>query len=155
MLKIGEFARQGGVSVKALRHYHRLDLLVPVYVDRFSGYRYYREEQLADLHLLLYLRSLGLSLAQVGEVLAAADAEELRNLLHLREEELQHELAALPLGEQPIQKRGADVSHVKPARGARRKSDDFGHDYSLGLKMRLRHTANRSPRATSWRGRRR
>src|SRR5215471_11926714 len=38
MLKIGELAKLGDVSVRMLRHYDDLDLLKPIIVDRFTGY---------------------------------------------------------------------------------------------------------------------
>ena len=40
-LKIGEFSRLGRVTVRALRHYEEIGLLVPEIVDRDTGYRYY------------------------------------------------------------------------------------------------------------------
>ena len=38
-LKIGEFSRLGRVTVRALRHYEEIDLLVPEIVDRDTGYQ--------------------------------------------------------------------------------------------------------------------
>src|SRR3954469_6821738 len=46
LLTIGRFGRLSGLSVGALRHYDELDLLRPAEVDRFTGYRRYRREQL-------------------------------------------------------------------------------------------------------------
>ena len=40
MIKIGEFARLGQVSVVTLRHYDELGLLNPASVDPFTCYRY-------------------------------------------------------------------------------------------------------------------
>ncbi|WP_344969304.1 MerR family DNA-binding transcriptional regulator [Streptosporangium fragile] len=45
LLPIGQFARLGRLSIKQLRHYAELRLLVPAYVDEHTGYRYYRHEQ--------------------------------------------------------------------------------------------------------------
>lgn len=42
MLKIGDFAKRSGVSVKTLRYYDELGLLKPARVDERSGYRYIR-----------------------------------------------------------------------------------------------------------------
>ncbi|MGH2595674.1 MAG: MerR family DNA-binding transcriptional regulator, partial [Actinomycetota bacterium] len=38
---IGEFARRSRLSLKALRLYDELGVLVPSRVDQGSGYRYY------------------------------------------------------------------------------------------------------------------
>jgi len=48
-LKIGEFSRLCRVTVRTLRHYEEIDLLVPEIVDRDSGYRYYSVEQLQKM----------------------------------------------------------------------------------------------------------
>jgi DNA-binding transcriptional MerR regulator len=58
VIPIGRFAQLTGLTVRALRHYESQGLLLPARVDRESGYRYYREEQLPDaLHVRL-LRAL-------------------------------------------------------------------------------------------------
>ena len=62
MLKIGDFARTARVTVKTLRFYAREGLLCPVYVDRFSGYRYYDIDQLPRLNRILALKDLGFTL---------------------------------------------------------------------------------------------
>lgn len=70
MLGIGDFARLAGVSVRMLRHYDRLGLLVPSRVDEFTGYRYYRAAQLDRANRLVAMKELGFTLEEVGELLA-------------------------------------------------------------------------------------
>ena len=41
LLKIGDFSKLSRISVRMLRHYDEIGLLRPVYVDRFTDYRYY------------------------------------------------------------------------------------------------------------------
>jgi DNA-binding transcriptional MerR regulator len=79
LLSIGAFARKTRLSMKALRLYARLGLLVPVHVDETNGYRWYRRSQLATARLIAQLRRLDMPLSQVAEVLAAAgpDVEEI------------------------------------------------------------------------------
>ena len=43
--KIGEFSRLSKVTVRALRHYEQIGLLIPEIVDRWTGYRYYTVAQ--------------------------------------------------------------------------------------------------------------
>jgi DNA-binding transcriptional MerR regulator len=50
MVSIGEFARLGGVSVRALRHYDEIGLLRPASVDPETGYRCYAPAQLGQLN---------------------------------------------------------------------------------------------------------
>lgn len=71
LLTIGAFARRAQLSVKALRLYERLGVLVPADVDASSGYRRYREGQLRTARLVAMLRRLDMPLADVARVVAA------------------------------------------------------------------------------------
>jgi DNA-binding transcriptional MerR regulator len=73
LLSIGQFARLAGLSVGALRHYDELDVLRPAEVDRFSGYRRYRRDQLETARAIARLRELELPLDEIREVLALDD----------------------------------------------------------------------------------
>jgi len=85
MLRIGEFSRRGRVSVKALRHYEAIGLLKPAHVDAATGYRSYAADQLDDLHRLMVLRALGLSLERIRQVLQDDPSpERMRRLLDER-----------------------------------------------------------------------
>ena len=46
LLKIGDFSKLSRVSVRMLRHYDEIGLLKLAETDRFTDYRYYREDQL-------------------------------------------------------------------------------------------------------------
>ena len=95
MLKIGDFSRVAHVTVKTLRHYGRLGLLRPAWVDRFSGYRYYSLEQLPHLNRILALKELGFSLEQVAVLLnQPLSADELRRILRQKQIELAQRLQA-------------------------------------------------------------
>ncbi len=94
-MRIGDFARLGQVSVRMLRHYDAMGLLRPAAVDPWSGYRSYTPDQLAVLHRIVALKELGLTLEQVGALLAdRVDAAELRGMLRLRRTEVAAELDA-------------------------------------------------------------
>ncbi|WP_116998262.1 MerR family transcriptional regulator [Desertimonas flava] len=75
MFTIGEFSRATHLSVKALRHYDEIGLLVPAEVDPSSGYRHYQAAQVPAAHLVKRLRDLEMPLPQIREVLAAPDAD--------------------------------------------------------------------------------
>lgn len=92
MLKIGEFARLVGVSVRMLRHYDQVGLLEPVHVDPLTGYRSYSAAQLDRANRLVALKDLGFTLDQVGHLLAdgASDAKVLGLLQRRRDELVAH-----------------------------------------------------------------
>ncbi|HEY5853623.1 MAG TPA: MerR family transcriptional regulator [Aldersonia sp.] len=95
MFTIGDFARHGRVSVRMLRHYDAIGLLVPEYVDPATGYRHYGAAQLARLNRIVALKDLGFTLSEVATVLDDdVDVAELRGMLRLRRTELQQQIAA-------------------------------------------------------------
>ena len=69
MFSIGEFARLGTVSVRTLRHYEEIGLLLPARVDPETGYRCYSPAQLGQLNRIIALKELGFSLAQAKQLL--------------------------------------------------------------------------------------
>lgn len=87
MIKIGEFAKLGCVSVKALRHYDRLELLKPAKVDYYTGYRYYALEQLQRLNEILLFKLMGFSLDKVARLLQRTP-EEVTEMLTSQEAQL-------------------------------------------------------------------
>lgn len=66
--KIGEFSKLNYVTVKTLRHYEEIGLLIPNEVDQWSGYRYYDVSQLKKMSRIIYLKKLGFSLEQIREM---------------------------------------------------------------------------------------
>lgn len=95
MFSIGDFASLGRVSVRMLRHYDALGLLVPAQVDAATGYRFYRAEQLRRLNRIIALKDLGFTLHQVRSIIdEKLSAEELRGMLRMRQAQLQDRLAA-------------------------------------------------------------
>lgn len=73
LLTIGAFSRMTFLSVKALRHYHDVGLLVPVAIDPESGYRRYEASQVPTAQVIRRLRDLGMPLDEVRVVVQAPD----------------------------------------------------------------------------------
>jgi DNA-binding transcriptional MerR regulator len=67
-MTIGEFAREAGLTAKALRLYDETGLIVPAEVDPVSGYRYYGHDQLDRARLVSRLRLVGMPLARIRQV---------------------------------------------------------------------------------------
>jgi DNA-binding transcriptional MerR regulator/effector-binding domain-containing protein len=72
-IAIGDFARMSHLSIKALRHYHDVGVLVPDEVDPLSGYRFYRTDQLPVAQVVRRFRDLGMPLEDIKAVLRASD----------------------------------------------------------------------------------
>ena len=67
-LKIGEFSQLMQVTIKTLRHYEQKGLLIPDEVDEWTGYRYYRIEQMQKLQAIRDLQRLGFSLDEIKDL---------------------------------------------------------------------------------------
>lgn len=61
---IGEAAKKLQVSTRTLRFYEEKDLVRPAYTEE-NGYRFYSEEQIRQIELILFLKELGFSLKQI------------------------------------------------------------------------------------------
>jgi DNA-binding transcriptional MerR regulator len=90
-LSIGDFSRATHMTVKTLRHYHRIGLLEPAAVDPHTGYRRYTPEQIPTAQVIRRFRDLDMPLEEIQAVLTAPDLRT-RNerisahLKHLEEE---------------------------------------------------------------------
>lgn len=86
LLSIGDFSRMTYLSVKALRLYHDMGLLVPAVIDPGTGYRSYEAAQVPVGQVIRRFRDLGMPLEQVREVLEAPDVDARNELIaaHLR-----------------------------------------------------------------------
>lgn len=95
MFKIGDFSTLGQVSTRMLRHYDKLGLLVPNHIDEWTGYRYYTVEQLAQLHRIIALKDLGLSLQQIADLMQGDEmisVAQLQGMLLMKQVEVEQEL---------------------------------------------------------------
>lgn len=95
MLRIGDFARLSQMSVKALRFYDEIGLLKPTFVDRTTGYRYYAPSLLSRLNQILAFKELGVSLAEIAQLLQTnLSGEQLRGTLERKRLELSRRIAS-------------------------------------------------------------
>ena len=86
---IGEFSERSGISKRMLRHYDKLDLFSPITLNEENGYRYYSENQLADLKKIQFFRDLGFTLQATKELMGKPlDINAFTELLIDREVEL-------------------------------------------------------------------
>lgn len=68
-LKIGEFSKRNQVSVKTLRYYEEIGLLIPFEIDDWTGYRYYDVSQMKTMNDIFFLKKLGFRLEEIKEML--------------------------------------------------------------------------------------
>lgn len=71
-MQVAQVARKTGVTPDTVRHYTRIGLLRPDR-DASNGYKRFDEADIARLMFVKHARALGLSLTEIGEILASAD----------------------------------------------------------------------------------
>lgn len=67
-MKVGDLAKQTGVSVRTLHYYDEIGLLSPSQRTQ-TGYRLYTEDDIIRLQQIVSLRQIGFSLEQIRECL--------------------------------------------------------------------------------------
>lgn len=81
LFSIGEVAKIKGITIKALRYYHKMGILIPSYIDEFTGYRYYSIEQFIYIDVIKGCRALGTSISELQEIFKECDTEKLLEFL--------------------------------------------------------------------------
>ena len=70
-MQIKEFADYTGVSVRTLHYYDEIGLLMPAFVDKTTGYRFYDEKSFLRMQEILFYRELDFSLKRIEEILSS------------------------------------------------------------------------------------
>ena len=92
-MRIGDFARLGNVSVRALRFYDARGLLRAMHVDPETGYRHYGPDQIVRLQQIRAFQDWGFSLAKIRELRRRdLPAGSLRDLMEQRRSELKRRI---------------------------------------------------------------
>lgn len=89
MYRIGEFSTLAKTTIKTLRYYEKESLLVPSFVDRETGYRFYETNQLLELSKIISLRQIGVSIKSIKRIVNGGDMQE---LLQRRKKEIENSI---------------------------------------------------------------
>ena len=81
LFRIGDVAKMFRLSVSSLRHYEKIGLVQPEYIDRETGYRYYSTRQFECLNTIRYLRVLDMPLPQIADFLKNRDVARIQGML--------------------------------------------------------------------------
>ena len=85
LLSIGAFADMTRLSLKALRLYNQLSILLPVHTDPQTGYRYYSPEQVQRARMIRNMRAMEMPLAEIRRVLSVIDVSQAQAELIIRQ----------------------------------------------------------------------
>lgn len=79
LFKIGEIAKQAGVTLRTLRYYDELGLITPT--SRTSGnFRLFEENSISIVKLITNLKNLGFSLEEIKELLNSPNSPKENNI---------------------------------------------------------------------------
>lgn len=65
--KIGDFAKIVGTTVRTLRYYDEMGILIPDEIDLYTNYRYYSDKQIRQYKEIKYLQEAGFKVNEIVE----------------------------------------------------------------------------------------
>lgn len=95
LLRIGVFSTLSRISIRMLRHYQNHGVLIPAWVDQFSGHRFYHPDQLVQARRVVLLRDAGFSIEQIAELAESSDPSTVTAAITAQREKLSQDRAAL------------------------------------------------------------
>ena len=93
MYKIGDFSKIVNIPVRTLRCYAEYGVLVPSEIDKFTGYKYYSEENVIECEMIKLLKSLDFTLDEIKEYRNCIDEE----ILEKKKKEIEERMYLLRL----------------------------------------------------------
>ncbi|RKN84993.1 MerR family transcriptional regulator [Paenibacillus ginsengarvi] len=74
LMKIGDVAKLVGVSIRTLRHYHEIGLLIPGHLTE-GGHRLYTEKDIQNLYQIMALKNFGFALEEIRDMLGTTNSD--------------------------------------------------------------------------------
>lgn len=81
---IGEMAKIANISVRTLRYYDEMGIIVPEARDENTNYRYYSNTQMLQLQILKELRALDFSLDEIKNIIHNEDTNHINHIQSLK-----------------------------------------------------------------------
>ncbi len=103
-LTVGQMARLNGISNQTLRLYDKVGLFSPMYRDENNHYRYYDIRQSAQLDMIQYMKSLGLTLKEIKEQLQHQDLELTKKILTQNRDAIDQQIRQLNYQKRAIER---------------------------------------------------
>jgi DNA-binding transcriptional MerR regulator/effector-binding domain-containing protein len=92
LLSITQLAKLRKLTSETLRHYDRIGLIKPDYVDPKNNYRYYSIRQYEKLGTIKELRQLGMSIDCIADYFTNRNLKKSTNILEIHQKILQQEI---------------------------------------------------------------
>lgn len=92
LFSIGEVAEIKDITIKALRYYHKMGILIPRYIDKKTGYRYYSIDQFIHIDIIKSCRELKTSIVELQEIFKNCNTDELLTFLQFKKYEAEEKI---------------------------------------------------------------
>lgn len=118
-LLIGQMAKLNHTTLATLRHYDKVGILSPVYVNPETGYRYYDVQQCLVFHMIQHHKALNMSLKEIKEILRRNDYDFLEQIYKKKLDEVNQALAEFEFRKEELERmmKGADYFCHRPPNG--------------------------------------
>ncbi|MBE7150050.1 MerR family DNA-binding transcriptional regulator [Bacillus mycoides] len=92
IFSIGEVAKIKDITIKALRYYHKMGILIPKHIDESTGYRYYAIDQFIHIDIIKSCRELNTSIVELQEIFKECNTDKLLQFLQLKRDEAEEHI---------------------------------------------------------------
>lgn len=118
-LLIGQMAKLNHTTLATLRHYDKVGILSPVYVNPETGYRYYDVQYCLVFHMIQHHKALNMSLKEIKEILRRNDYDFLEQIYKKKLDEVNQALAEFEFRKEELERmmKGADHFCHRPPNG--------------------------------------
>jgi DNA-binding transcriptional MerR regulator len=130
LLSIGELADRSGVPATALRYYDELGLVRPAM--RASGRRRYAESAVTDVGVVVFLREIGFSLAEIKALVTGGKRGSWRTIIERKLVELEEQAHRIEVARTALE-HGRHCPSGDPLRCPRFASIVDGHVHGLTI----------------------
>lgn len=113
LFSIGEMAKFNHVSIPTLRLYDKMNLLKPAYTNPHTGYRYYFLSQNARLDMIAYMKELGMSLSEIGQILEREDLAQVEMILSQKNEQIHQQIRDLKERHDAVERAIASIERYR------------------------------------------
>lgn len=112
-------AKLNHTTLATLRHYDKMGILSPVYVNPETGYRYYDVQQCLVFHMIQHHKALNMSLKEIKEILRRNDYDFLEQIYKKKLDEVNQALAEFEFRKEELERmmKGADHFCHRPPNG--------------------------------------
>ncbi|MDD3251871.1 MAG: MerR family transcriptional regulator [Lachnospiraceae bacterium] len=103
-LTVGQMARLNRISEQTLRLYDKEGLLSPAYREPSNGYRYYTIRQSAQLDMIQYMKSLGMTLKEISQQMKQTDLSLIQRILEENKRSIEKQIKQLNYQKRAIER---------------------------------------------------